>query len=330
MSKILEELAREVEQKIFKAIQEGTAPWCKPWSNDGLLPHNPYTGTIYLGYNALRLMLDGYIDNQYLTFHQVKELNGYVKSGEKANYVLYAGHTQITPESKRTNQSIIFEDSEGNLYQKVFKKFPVFNISQCENIDFEKLQSHQKSKNINLTPKPRDRFSENPLIEQILQNSQIPIIHHQKDKAYYSPSKDCIYLPPKESFANKEQYYSTALHELGHATGHKKRLNRDLSGDFASPSYAKEELRAELYSFLQALELGIDYDLKNHASYVDGWLKALQNNTDEISKAMKDSVKMAHYIKQSWYPTKEQSLKKKLSSSHTKEHIQDIQKGIQR
>lgn len=151
--------------------------------------------------------------------------------------------------------------------------------------------------------KPRNKLSENYFVEQILANSQIPIIHHEKDRAYYSPKEDCIYLPPKESFASKEQYYSTALHELGHATGHESRMNRELKGSFGSESYAKEELRAELYSFLQALELGIDFDLKNHASYIDSWLKIFNGDKGELSRAMKDSVGMVHFVKQKWYPT---------------------------
>lgn len=63
-------------------------------------------------------------------------------------------------------------------------------------------------------------------------------------------------------------------------------------------SYAKEELRAELYSFLQALELGIDYDIKNHASYVKGWLKILQDDKSEISRAIKDGVRMVSFVKE--------------------------------
>lgn len=302
MSKILEDLAQEAENKILQAIENGVAPWLKPWSNNGLLPHNPYTGTIYQGINALRLMCDSYSDNRYLTFNQVKELGGCIKKGEKANYVLFVGKNLIDEERKNNAKGMVFEDSEGNLWEKVFKKIPIFNFSQTQGIDINKLQTHQAKKNLSFEPKERDRFQENPLIEKILQNSNIPIIHHQKDTAYYSPKLDTIYLPPKENFINKEQYYSTALHELGHATGHRNRLNRDLQGEFGTPNYAKEELRAELYSFLQALELGIDYNLKSHASYVDSWLKILKNDKNEISKALKDSTNMLKFVKQHWYP----------------------------
>ncbi|MGB9425031.1 MAG: zincin-like metallopeptidase domain-containing protein, partial [Methylocella sp.] len=35
-------------------------------------------------------------------------------------------------------------------------------------------------------------------------------------------------------------WHRTALHELGHASGHTSRLNRDLSGSFGSKKYAFE------------------------------------------------------------------------------------------
>ena len=126
------------------------------------------------------------------------------------------------------------------------------------------------------------------------------------------------------------------MHELGHATGATQRLNRDLSGKFGSESYAKEELRAELYSFLQALELGIDYDLKNHASYVDSWLKVLKDDRSEISKAIKDCVKMVSFVKEEWYPkelNKEQNKESTLKLAPTKEQeiakTQDFSKEAQ-
>ncbi|NQY82579.1 MAG: hypothetical protein HRT36_06095 [Alphaproteobacteria bacterium] len=58
------------------------------------------------------------------------------------------------------------------------------------------------------------------------------------------------HLPPKGQFISREAYYSTALHELGYATGHKTRLKRDLSGGFGSQRYAREELRAEIGSYM--------------------------------------------------------------------------------
>ena len=94
------------------------------------------------------------------------------------------------------------------------------------------------------------------------------------------------------------------MHELGHATGHHTRLNRDLSGAFGSQSYAIEELRAETYSFIQSFDLGIELNLENHASYLEFWAKtaSTQNGKDEIRKAIKDALEINKYVKAQWYP----------------------------
>ncbi|WP_052057420.1 MULTISPECIES: ArdC family protein [Helicobacter] len=298
----MEALAEQIANKIFESIENGTAPWLKPWSNNGIQPHNPITGTIYKGVNALNLMINGLDENRYLTFNQIKALGGYVKSGEKAHIVWFKGYKDAKKEND-LQESDLESPTQQTPYYKIFS---VFNLKQTSNIDINKIQQYQVKHNITPleTLKERNRFEDNPLIEEVLKNSNIPIIHHNADRACYVIDEDKIYLPPKEVFTSKEQYYSTALHELGHATGHKTRLDRDLSGSFGSYCYAKEELRAELYSFLQAIELGIDYDLKNHASYVDSWSKMFKDNKKEINEALKDAIKIVHFVKEQWYPQK--------------------------
>lgn len=60
-------------------------------------------------------------------------------------------------------------------------------------------------------------------------------------------------------FETEYDYMATLLHEAGHATGHISRLNRDMTGVFGSPEYAREELRAEIASAFAAQVVGIDY-----------------------------------------------------------------------
>ncbi|MGC6627805.1 zincin-like metallopeptidase domain-containing protein, partial [Escherichia coli] len=75
--------------------------------------------------------------------------------------------------------------------------------------------------------------------ENILQAMSVPIKHDQADGAFYRPSTDSIHLPERSQFPSADNYYATALHEAGHSTGHKSRLDRDLTGRFGSESYAK-------------------------------------------------------------------------------------------
>ena len=66
------------------------------------------------------------------------------------------------------------------------------------------------------------------------------------NKAFYVPALHYVQVPPQPAFFEQINYYRTCLHELTHATGHPKRLGRDLSGNFGSKDYAREELVAEL------------------------------------------------------------------------------------
>ena len=111
--------------------------------------------------------------------------------------------------------------------------------------------------------------------EAIVEQSGVRVIHDQVDRAFYSPSTDEIHLPPRAAFDDPLDYYEVLLHEIGHWSGHPSRLNRDLSGEFASPSYAKEELRAQLASLFLSAELGLPYKPERHAAYQASWIQAL-------------------------------------------------------
>ena len=80
---------------------------------------------------------------------------------------------------------------------------------------------------------------------------------------YYAGTNDQIVLPEINRFESEYDYMETLLHEAGHATGHVSRLNRDLTGAFGSPEYAREELRAEIASAFTAQAVGIDYQQIN-------------------------------------------------------------------
>lgn len=192
-------------------------------------------------------------------------------------------------------------DEKGEIF--IIRAFPVFNVAQCENINLEKLNELKIKNNITDQKFEKLKFSPNPFIEKIFENSGIEF-KFGGDEAFYHAKQDFIQLPLRENFKSISGFYSTALHELGHATGHHTRLNRDLSGAFGSQSYALEELRAETYSFIQSFDLGIELNLENHASYLDSWAKtaSTQNGKDEIRKAIKDALEINKFVKAQWYP----------------------------
>ncbi|PAF46746.1 hypothetical protein BKH41_08535 [Helicobacter sp. 12S02232-10] len=305
-----------MEDYILSHLDTGLK-WQKNWEVPTLnIPHNPATGTKYKRTNGLILMLYrskyGYQSNQWATFAQIKEMGGSVQAGEKSvpfiwKYALTPEEAlkrkMITPSDPRINDAVVFFN----------KKMLLFNIEQST-LTQEMIKDYQIKHNFPKhyyeSDKETTAMIESKLhkdIEAVLKNSKIPIIDNiGSPRAFYDPQKDEITLPDKKYFDSLDSYYSTALHELGHSTGHPNRLNREMAGFSTDKiSYAKEEFRAELYSVLQGLELGLEVNLKNHAGYIDNWKNVFKNEEtqrEEIKKALKDSVSMVKYVQENWYP----------------------------
>lgn len=117
-----------------------------------------------------------------------------------------------------------------------------------------------------------------------------------QDRAYYAGLTDEIRMPMREQFPTAEGYYDTLLHELGHWTGHKDRLDRSLFNTFGSPDYAREELRAEIASMMLCGTLGIKHDPSQNQAYVKSWIKALQDDPKEIFRACADAEKIQTFV----------------------------------
>ena len=115
------------------------------------------------------------------------------------------------------------------------------------------------------------------------------------DRAFYVPSDDCIQVPRPEAYFEPINWHRTALHELGHWTGHPSRLARDLSGNFASNSYGKEELVAEMASAFVCASLGIVPTVR-HADYLGAWLDILREDNRAIIRAASAASKAADYL----------------------------------
>ncbi|WP_226669024.1 zincin-like metallopeptidase domain-containing protein [Microbulbifer aggregans] len=281
--------ATQVAESIIQQLREGTAPWAKPWKpNEYQMPHNPVTGTVYKGINHWHLASRPHSDPRWMTYKQAEQAGYQVKKGSKATTVQYwKFNEQHTKKDENGNE---VKDEQGKPVKITVKLerprtfyAKVFNAEQIEGMP-------------PLKPKAPPAWNPSEKAETILSNSGADIRHDQADRAYYSPVKDSIHLPKKEQFETSDNYYATALHELGHWTGHKSRLDRDLSHPFGTPGYAKEELRAEIGSFMFNQELGLGHDPGQHTAYVGSWIKALQEDPQEIFRAASDAEKIKNYV----------------------------------
>ena len=105
----------------------------------------------------------------------------------------------------------------------------------------------------------------------------------ESDSAFYRPSADVIVCPLKTQFPKGADYYSTLPDEVAHSTGHPSRLNRDMSGFFGSPSYAREELIAEMTAALCGIRFGLaTTPQQENAAYLASWLRGLKEKPEYL------------------------------------------------
>jgi antirestriction protein ArdC len=85
----------EVTRKIIEELEQGTAPWVKPWQGGDVgMPYNATSQRRYSGVNVLLLwgegFAKGYRHNGWLTFKQARGLGGHVKKGSRGCSIVYA------------------------------------------------------------------------------------------------------------------------------------------------------------------------------------------------------------------------------------------------
>src|SRR3546814_6978334 len=98
------------------------------------------------------------------------------------------------------------------------------------------------------------------------------------NRAYYAPGPDYVMVPPPHAFFEPINWYRTGLHEMGHASGHHSRLNRNLTGAFGTKKYPCGELVAQMNAALCFALPGIDPTVR-HAHYTSSSLVVLREET---------------------------------------------------
>ncbi|MCF3262337.1 zincin-like metallopeptidase domain-containing protein [Escherichia coli] len=285
------EYAEEVAARIIEQLEQGTAPWQKPWQPGELrLPYNPTTGKEYRGMNSLWLHMQGHSDPRWMTYNQAAAEGAQVRKGSKGTHIVYWKFSEERKATDEQGRPVIDPDTGKQKTVTVQLERPrsfmavVFNGSQIDGLP--PLEARPTG------PEP-ERHAR---AEAILANSGAVIRHEPGDRAFYRPSTDSITLPERNQFPTADNYYATALHELGHWTGHPSRLDRDLAHPFGSEGYAREELRAEIASLMLGERLEIGHDPGQHAAYVGSWVKALKEDPKEIFRAASDAERISAYV----------------------------------
>ena len=268
-----------VTDRIIEEMQKGVIPWEKPWTGVRAGAFNRISKRPYSLLNQMLLKHTG----EYATFKQWSELGGKIKKGEKSEIIVFWKITEIEEENEDN------EKVKKNI--AILRYYNVFHISQVEGV--KPLESP--------FPEVEPIEEADRIINDYVTREHIDFTECASNKAYYSPSMDCVVVPMKEQYKLINEYYSTTFHELTHSTGHKTRLDRLESGAvaaFGSETYSKEELVAEIGSASIMNLLGIETTktFRNSAAYIQSWIKVLKNDNKFIVSAASKAEKAVNFI----------------------------------
>lgn len=279
-------LYADVTARILAHMENGVAPWVKPWSTSGRenMPHNAATGRPYSGMNVILLWMvsDKYAEPRFLTFKQAKALGGNVRKGEHGYQVVF-----VKPMAGKVDAAT---GEKGRDFM-MLRAYTVFNVEQCENLP-ERITMPVKAE-----AKPAGE--RDATIDEFIKATGCDYREGAGgDRAFYQPAGDYVAMPRFDAFHSAAAYYGTALHELAHWTGHASRLDREFGKRFGSNAYAAEELVAELAAAFLSAEFGIDGQLQHNAAYLSHWIKMLKDDSKAFFTAASAAQKAADYLRQ--------------------------------
>lgn len=295
---------KQLVDEILKNLKEGKGLWRQGWQITGA-PVSAITGKSYNGINRLFLtsamIARGYSDNRWLTYKQMEEKGYSFKRDAEGNslgknagvpieYFELRDRETKQPFDRNVLDGMIEDERDAYIEENVYplrKYYRVFNADVIEGIPARETKEF-------------DTSGRNARAEKILQywsDNESKIIYGG-DEAFYRLSSDEIHLPERERFVDLPEFYSTAMHEVGHSTGHEKRLNRKL-GKRGTPEYAVEELRAEIASMFIAQDFEIaatEKHVHNNSEYIKAWYDEIKEDPNVLFKAIADAERITKYI----------------------------------
>ena len=272
MAKQKRNIGQEITETIKSAMQEHGTDWTKPLRALATVPTNAVTGNPYRGLNALFLGLMG-----------VQWAAGY-KQWQTIGAQVVAGGKSVT----------------------ITKPMPIKDKEDPTKIScvlFGATSTFPSSQVTGWTPPAEEGTDTTDVLAEV--DAYIANLNARVEvggsQPCYIPSRDQINMPKREAYignddaTSTQSYYGDFLHELIHWTGHKSRCNR--LDDKSKRGYAFEELVAEIGSVLLSVRLGVSPTVRpDHAKYLNGWLKALDDDQSYITDAAKLAQKAIDYL----------------------------------
>jgi antirestriction protein ArdC len=275
------QIREAITQRIADALKNNVAVWSQPWSADENCgaPTNIISKKKYRGINPLLLQLTssekGFVSRYWGTYRQWQALGGQVRRGEKSTSVVFY-------------MAIEKETEDDPFY--LLRQYSIFNIEQ---VDGDKLNAYRPMPDAQ-NVLPDDAFS---IADSAIEATGAAIRCGGNQPFYAFPTGpawpnhtggDYIRCPHRRQFPDIRNWYATLFHELAHWS----QIRLGWTG-----SYAMAELIAEMTACYLSNELQLPQtDQSNHESYLQSWLRAMDNDSKWIFQAAKQADKVTDFL----------------------------------
>lgn len=319
---------QQLAERFIHCLDDKKEEWSKNWKiGNGAC--NGISNRKYAGLNRFLLTFysqeEKYEGNRFYTFNQIKEKGYHLENAKgKGIPIIYPmfnyfkdgaadySDRKLVGVSKKSEMIRSGEATESNFKWAYASVKYVFSEDLVKEIEKDP-QQHIYSND--------EKFE---FLKGFMKETGVELYQSKINvRCYYDINKHRIVLPPDNHFFNKEALLSTLAHEIAHSTS--KGLEREVTGEFGSEEYAKEELRAEIASAYICAELGIDTSMNenNNVAYIQSWSTAIKDNYKYLEDAVKDADKICNYVIEKGEVYQNKLLNKQLQKEYqtpTKEH----------
>lgn len=287
MSTPFKPLSEQITGKMIADLKAGTSIFQRPNNSmNSALPFNIESGYRYTGPSALVLLMQKRDDPRWGTSRQANRNHTAVNKGATGTWINFMSSYEYQKVVDENGEPVLKENGKQRTERIKLEEPKLVEACLFNGEQMRKIEKWEKESNV-LSPAARAQL--------ILDNSKA-VIEHGGDDMFYDTHSDTIVLPEMGQFANPEQYYAEALHQLAHWTSAEDRLNRPQDTNMDQAAHIREELRTNLASFFMSKELNLPYELNDHVGYVQSWSVLLKDDPAELFKAASDAQKIVDHI----------------------------------
>lgn len=309
-----------ITQKILDRIDEAQKSgkpffWVRPWTGGIRYPASYTTGFPYQGINAVTLDA-----GEYITYKALMDYKGSLPIEDAEKIKIKKGCHKVpvfffNSVDKVDRHGIpVTKLVNGRPVQDKFFFMKYYNVFHIE--DIEGLPSHYPAEHFDHTPDENTRNLEKYIDAYIKEEGLTVDIVKDGSRCFYRLNDHMVRVPDASGFKTLYGYYSSVLHELVHSTS--KGLKREMGKSFASDTYSREELVAQIGAQLLLAQFGIiaekNAELDSDIAYIKGWADHLKDHKAEIVKASCQAQKAVEYFMN----VAERHLKKELAAISSK------------